>query len=417
MKYLFIHQNYPGQFKHLAGELAKIPGNKIVALVDEKNLREASSNLSPGITLMSYATPRGATKETHRYLYTYESSIRRGQQIAKHCLSLQAKKFVPDIICAHAGWGEALFLKDIFPDALVLNYFEFFYRHIGADIGFDNEFYKSELDDLCRIKIRNSHHLMSLEYCDWGLTPTKWQLNQLPESYINKISTIHEGVNTQLVKSNSQATYKVHDSLTLSKKDKVITFVNRNLEPYRGFHIFMRSLPEILRSAPDAHVLIVGGDDVSYGARPKEGGSWRDLLLREMEGRLDMKRVHFLDKIPYEQYLKLLQISTVHVYLTYPFVLSWSMLESMAAECVLVASNTAPVTEVVKHEENGILVDFFDTAALAQQVLAVLKNPDAYRHLAKAARETILEKYDLKTVCLPQQLELLQNLPAKVGRN
>jgi glycosyltransferase involved in cell wall biosynthesis len=414
MKYLFIHQNYPGQFRHLAAALAATPGNHIAAIADEKSAKEAAASLPANAVLLTYASPPGASKETHQYLRSYEASIRRGQQVARLLLTLRDKGYTPDIICVHAGWGEALFIKEVFPKALVLGYFEFFYRTEGADVGFDDEFYKNTLDDNCRIKIRNSLHLTSMEYCDWGLTPTMWQASQLPEAYRPKVSVIHEGVNTDIVKPDPEAIFQVNEQLSLSAKNQVVTFVNRNLEPYRGFHIFMRALPSILKSCPQAHVVLVGGDDVSYGRRPEKAENWRQVMMKEVGSKLDMNRVHFVGKLPYARYLQLLQVSSAHVYLTYPFVLSWSMLESMAAGCAVVASNTKPVTEVIQHGHDGLLVDFFDHKALAKTVAEVVNNGKDYVEMRQRARQTILERYDLMKVCLPQQLDLLNNLPAYV---
>jgi len=413
MKFLFIHQNYPGQFKHLAVALAAIPGNEVVAMVDVANKRPAS--LQPGVRLISYASPKGATKETHWYLRSYEAAIRRGQQVAKAAIELKRQGFVPDVICVHAGWGEALFLKDVYPQAAIVDYFEFYYRTQGADVGFDPEFQSYNIDEFCRIKVRNSNHLLSLDNCDWGLTPTEWQASQFPDVYRSKISVIHEGVDTNIVRPDNNAQFMVSDTLTLTAAQQVITFVNRNLEPYRGFHIFMRALPRILRDCPQAHVVLVGGDEISYGRMPEEGGNWREKMMKEVGAELDMTRVHFVGKVAYERYLSLLQISAAHVYLTYPFVLSWSMLEAMAAGCVLIASNTAPVAEVIRDGHDGLLVDFFDVQALAERVAEVVNKPENYASLRENARQTILQQYDLQSVCLPRQLDLLQKLPSMLA--
>ena len=252
-----------------------------------------------------------------------------------------------------------------------------------------------------------------MESADWGWSPTQWQASQFPEHFRSRLSVIHEGIDTDVVKPNRDAVFETPDGVRLSGKDKVVTFVNRNLEPYRGFHIFMRALPRILKENPKAHVVLVGGDSVSYGSMPEKGGTWREKLLAEVGGELDMARVHFVGRLTYEHYLSLIQETAAHVYLTYPFVLSWSMLESMAAECILIASDTQPVTEVVEHERNGLLVDFFDVDGFAEQVTQVLKKPKHYQAIREQARKTIRERYDLKSICLPQQLELFRSLPAK----
>lgn len=411
MKYLFSHQNYPGQFKHIAGVLAADPKNQVVALVDDANKRAELTQ--PNVHLVSYKTPQGGSQTTHPYLQGYEGSIRRGQQIVRACLELQKKGFEPDIVCAHAGWGEALFIKEVFPKAILLDYFEFFYRSKGSDVGFDTELQEQSLDGNCKIQVRNSCHLLSMETADWGWSPTQWQASQFPEHFRSRLSVIHEGVDLDVVKPNDDAVFETPGGARLSKRDQVVTFVNRNLEPYRGFHIFMRALPKILKDNPKAHVVLVGGDSVSYGSMPKEGGNWREKMMAEVGDKLDMRRVHFVGRIPYEQYLKLIQVSSAHVYLTYPFVLSWSMLEAMAAECLVIASSTQPVTEVIEHGRNGLLVDFFDVEGIATQVTQALKKPKQFVDMRHQARQTILERYDLKSICLPQQLELFRTLPDK----
>jgi glycosyltransferase involved in cell wall biosynthesis len=413
MNYLFIHQDYPGQFKHLVVHLAERPGDHVVALVDKKNLRTATQELPAEVKLVGYETPLSGSRETHRYLYTCEAAVRRGQQILKTLIKMKEEGYVPDFICAHIGWGESLFLKELYPDVPVLGYFEFFYRTQGADVGFDREFYQERLDDLCRIKMRNAHHLLAMDACDWGLTPTAWQAKQLPAVYLPKVSVIHEGIDTEKVAPTAEASFKIQQGPILTRHDKVVTFVNRNLEPYRGFHVFMRALPAILQASPDAHVVLVGGNEVSYGPKPLGGGGWQQYMMKEVGQELDMRRVHFVGNLPYARYLNLLQISSAHVYLTYPFVLSWSMLEAMSAECLVIASNTEPVKEVIVDGQNGVLVDFFDHVALAEKVHEALTYPERFESYRKHARKTIIEQYDLRQVCLPRQLELIASLQKK----
>ena len=222
---------------------------------------------------------------------------------------------------------------------------------------------------------------------------------------------MHEGIDTVTVRPNPEVRLRVPGTdIELKAGDEVVTYVARNLEPYRGFPSFMKSLPALLRRRPNAHVLIVGGDETSYGPRLASGRTFRESLLKELGTEIDLSRVHFLGKLPYHTFLSVLQISSVHVYLTYPFVLSWSMLEAMAAQCLVVASNTAPVTEVIRDGENGLLVDLFDTERIAERMIGCLEDPGSYRALRVNARETIIEHYDLQTRCLPAQYKLLRDL-------
>ena len=244
---------------------------------------------------------------------------------------------------------------------------------------------------------------------DAGISPTHWQADTYPEEYRSKISVIHEGVNTNIVHPDPKAFVEIKEKgVRLGCENEVITFVNRNLEPYRGFHVFMRALPELLAQRPKAHVLIIGGDGVSYGKALSQG-TYRQRALQEVGDKIDHSRVHFLGKIAYLDYLRVLQISTAHVYLTYPFVLSWSMLESMAAGCVVIASRTSPVEEVIKHEQNGLLVDFFSPPEIVAAVNRVCESKTRMQHIRDAARQTIIENYDFETVCLPQQVRLIEN--------
>jgi glycosyltransferase involved in cell wall biosynthesis len=305
-------------------------------------------------------------------------------------LKLKQNQFQPDVIVVHTGWGEALFIKEVFPDTPLIGFFEFFYHTQGADCGFDPE-QPLSLDSKLRIRTRNSIHLLSLHTADLGISPTQWQRSVFPNEYQPKLRLIHEGVNVDAAVADPQASIKLSSGITLRRQDEVITFVSRNLEPYRGFHMFMRSVEEICQRRPNAHIVIVGGDDVSYGARLPNGQTYRQKLLSEV--KIDASRVHFLGKIPYQHYLKVLQISSAHIYLTVPFVLSWSMLEAMSAECLVIGSDTPPVREVIRHQENGLLVDFFSPTAIADSVDYTFEHPEQMLKLRKAARQTVLENY------------------------
>ncbi|MFP4398093.1 MAG: glycosyltransferase, partial [Desulfonatronovibrio sp.] len=269
----------------------------------------------------------------------------------------------------------------------------------------------ADVEDLCRLRLKNAHNLISLDAADKGISPTFWQRSQYPSEYLSKIEVIFDGINTETAcPENKASIYLKRDNLTLTRDSEVITFVARNMEPYRGIHIFLRALPEILNKRPKARVVILGGDEVSYGQKPPSGKTYRSMFLEEVRDSLDMDRVHFVGRVPYNVYLDVLKVSSVHVYLTYPFVLSWSMLEAMSTQCIVTGSDTAPVREVIEHEKNGLLVDFFDVKGLAGKVIDVLAHRKEYDEIRKAARQTIKEKYDLKNICLPAQLKLIKSL-------
>ena len=222
------------------------------------------------------------------------------------------------------------------------------------------------------------------------------------------IEVIFDGVDSDKVTPDPAAMVQLPGGHVLRAGDEVLTFVNRNLEPYRGYHTFIRALPEVLAARPGAQVVIVGGDDVSYGPAPRDGRRWKDIYLDEVRGRIDASRVHFLGKVPYGTFLSLMQVSRAHAYLTYPFVLSWSMVEAMSAGALVIGSDTAPVREVIRHGENGLLVDFFDVAAWSQTLITALAEPERFAPLRAAARQTVLDRYDLRRICLPRMIEMVE---------
>jgi glycosyltransferase involved in cell wall biosynthesis len=402
MKILFVHQNFPGQYLHLARHFGTQPGNEVVFLTQRKDVT------LPGVRKVIYAPKRKPSRQTHHYLREAEAGVLNGQEVARAALALKRAGFSPDVMLGHNGWGEIWYLKDIFPKSPLIGYFEFFYRPEGADIEFEPGV-SEQLDTAPRLRTKNIGNLLGLEAADLGQCPTRWQQSLYPERYRSMLRVVHEGIDTRVVRPNPSAKLSLPNGTgELTAQDEVVTYVARNLEPYRGFQSFMRSLPAILSRRPKAHMVIVGGDEVSYGIRLSEGKTYREKMLKELGDSLDVNRVHFLGRVPYPTFLNILQVSRAHVYLTYPFVLSWSMLEALSAGCLVIGSRTAPVEEVLRHRENGILVDFFDTAGIADAVVDALAHPEAYRSLRERARRTVIEGYDLHTLALPAQLKLVR---------
>jgi glycosyltransferase involved in cell wall biosynthesis len=396
---LFIHQNFPAQFLHVCRQLA--PDNRIF-FITKKN-----ANRIPGVRLIEYELKANPDHKPHAYLNSLQNAVYHAQGATRAMIALKRQGIRPDLIVGHCGWGETIFVKDIFPNVPLLSYFEFFYAASGADANFDKEF-PVEPDLPLRTRMRNMTFLSCLESTDVGLSPTKWQHSRLPEIFQSKVEIIHEGVDTTALVPSANPSVRINDRLSFDGSVPLVTYVARNLEPHRGFHVFMRAVKPILDQNPQAHIVIVGGEDVSYSRRLPNGESYKQRALKE--NPVDLSRVHFVGKIPYDTFKQLLQVSDAHVYLTYPFVLSWSFLEAMSTECLVIGSKTPPVEEVVRHGENGLLVDFFDPTGIAAAVTEALRNKERFREMRRAARQTVVENYDLTTVTLPKHLALLERM-------
>ncbi len=366
MRLLVIHQNFPGQFGHLVKAWASRPG---------WDVRGLGRDTAPGIPgfagLVRYGLARNGSADQHPYLRQMEAATLHGQAAVRAMLQMRKSGFTPDVILAHPGWGETLYAKDVYPDARLVHYCEWFYSAAGADLGFDPEF-PITFDDRARVRTWNALHTLNLTNCDAAVTPTHWQKSRHPEIFQPKITVQHEGIATHELGPDPTAIIKTRNGTLLRAGDPVITYVARNLEPYRGFHIFMRALERIQRAHSTCHAVIVGGDDVSYGKRPICGFTWRERMLQEVA--LDPMRTHFLGRVPWPEFVRTLQVSASHVYLTYPFVLSWSVLEALACGCRVIGSRTPPVQEAIRDGENGSLVEFFDVSAIAAGVVAALDN-------------------------------------------
>ena len=405
MRILFLHQNFPAQFIHVALALQRSGLHELRALTDASNQRP---DIIPTLRYGFHPSEVGANSAMAQ---NFAMRAARGAKVARALAQMRDQTgFVPDLVIGHLGWGETLFVKDVFPQARLIVHAEFYYSSEGADAGFDPEF--AQGDDLARritLRVKNSAILQALADTDHAISPTLWQASRIPQPLQAKTAVLHEGVDTNRVRPEPGARLSLKNArVDLKPGDEIITFVNRNLEPYRGYHIFMRALPAILKARPKARAIIVGGNEVSYGAPPPPGKSWKQIYLDEVQADLPMDRVHFTGKVPYPDYLRLLQVSAAHVYLTYPFVLSWSMLEAMSAGALVIASSTPPVTEVIRDGHNGLLFDFFDRQGLAARVIEALALPSSMRAIRARGRESIVARYDLEKVCLPAWLRFIE---------
>jgi glycosyltransferase involved in cell wall biosynthesis len=389
VKYLFVHQNFPGQFLHIVRHLVKSRRHEIVFIT------EPNANHIAGVRKLPYRKPDPGPPDTHWVAREFEAATRRAETVARTAANLKQLGFEPDVIIGHHGWGELLDLPDIWPDAPLVGYLEFFYRTDGQDVGFDPEFPNNPLD-FPRIRAKNATNLLALNLGAHGQTPTEWQLSTYPTWARPLIEKLPEGVDLTTCKPDPAVRREAMTiaGMEIAPTDRLVTYVARDLEPYRGFHMMMRALPHILEGRADTKAVLIGGDGVSYGAGPA-GTTWRALMMRELGPRLDLGRVAFPGRVDYDTYRRLLQRSDAHVYLTYPFVASWSLREALAMGCVVIGSDTEPVREFIADGRNGLLAPFFAPKRLAERVLEVLEDAALSRRLRAGARRYAERHLDL----------------------
>ena len=400
MKILFLHPNFPAQFRHIATVLGQDKQNTVVFATNRPEGKIA------GVNKVVYEKSRTVRPETHHYVRPLENAVLEAQAVYRIAQKLKDQGFYPDIVYGHSGWGPTLFMKDIFSRATLLCYFEWYYNAYGSDASFDPSD-PINADDEARIRIKNAPILLDLASCDRGLSPTLWQRSQFPPEFQSKIKVHHDGIDTSYFKPLPNARlFLPRINLDLTNVSEIITYVARGMEPYRGFPQLIETIYLLQKKRPECHFVIVGKDRVAYGKNLPDGKTYKQAMLEKFP--LDMSRVHFTDLLPYDEYLQVLQASSVHIYLTRPFVLSWSMLEALATGCLIVASDTACVTEVIKNNVNGLLVNFFNPEQICDRVIEALDNPQKMATIRDRARETILKRYDLAKL-LPQHLQWIKN--------
>lgn len=402
MRALFLHNNHPAQFRHIATVLAADPTNQVVF----GTMRSDGPELDR-VVRARYQASRPPAEGTHRYVRSSEAAVLVGQGVVRMADELRRQRFRPDVIVAHSGWGPAMFVKEVFPQARLLLWIEWFHRARGANNGFLPE-EPMDPDAVLRTRTNNLPFLLDLAEADWSVCPTEFQAAQIPRLFRRRVSVLHEGVDTSYFRPEALRPDQLRvGDLHLPPDAELVTYATRGMEPYRGFPQFLRAAALVVARRPKAHLVIAGRDEVVYGRPLPPGQSWKEKLQGELD--LPADRVHFVGQLPYGQYKQLLQASHAHVYLTIPFVLSWSVLEAMACGALVIGSDTEPVREVISHEQNGVLVPFFDHEHLAARIDHVLDHQSSYRQMREHARRTIVDRYDLAAL-LPRQLDLVRRV-------
>lgn len=397
MRLLFIHPNFPAQFRHLAAWAGGRKGWQVVfATENDRSNREIA-----GVTRAIYKTDLAALDE-HSLLFPLKRAAAHAEAVFHLAVGLKKKGFSPDIIYGHTGWGGTWLVREVFPQARFVGFFEWFYHPDSPDTTFARTAPLSE-QHRADLRLRNTVMLNDLISGHAAITPTRWQQQQFPTGFRKKLHVLHDGIDTGFFRPAPETQLDI-PGLALTGREKIVTYATRGMEPYRGFPQFMEALPMILREAPDCRVVIAGSERVCYGAPRKDGRSWKEVMLEKLD--LPMDRVFFVGMLPYGQYRDLLCCSTVHVYLTRPFVLSWSCLEAMSCGAVVVGSDTEPVREVIRDGENGFLADFHSHVDIGRKVVAALHYGQLMDGIKKKARQTVIDRYDLRKL-LPRQVAVL----------
>lgn len=378
MRFLFVHQNFPAQYLHIVRHLCAAGTHEIVFITED------NANQMPGVRKVTYPNPGPPRPGTFGDVQEFELALLRAQAVAARATTLRALGFTPDIIIGHHGWGELLNIGDVYPGVPVLGYYEFYYRSDTGDVNFDPEF-PTRPELLSRVRAKNAVNLIALNNPGAGQTPTQFQHGTYPAWAQPRISRLAEGVNLDICRPDPTARTRPLNvgGMVVAPTDTLVTYVARDLEPYRGFHTVMRAIPRML-TRPDVKIVLVGADGVSYGPRLADQ-TWREYFLNET-GPLDPGRVCFAGRVDYAVFVRLLQRSDAHVYLTYPFVASWSLREALACGCAIVGSDTAPVHEFIEDGVTGVLTPCLDPALLSERVLALLDDPARAAGLRAGAR-------------------------------
>jgi glycosyltransferase involved in cell wall biosynthesis len=402
---LFVHNNFPGQFRSLAMSL-------VTRGVDCVAIGSATSPGVQGVRIGRYVLDRGTTPDIFNFAVRAEADLIRGNNALRVARALKAQGFEPQVIVGHPGWGETVFLREVWPNARQVLFSEFFYQSRGLDVGFDPEFHRDDEEEPLRVHAKNAVMALALTGADAIVAPTEFQASALPPVFRSLARVIHEGVDVDAIRPGAAAPFDLPDGRVIQPGTPVITYANNHMEPMRGLHIFARALPRLMEQVPEAQVLAFGNQGSRpYGGSPPGGGTWQELIFRDLP--VDTARLHFMGKTPHEILLAAFRLSTAHVYYSYPFVLSWSLVEAMASGCYVIGSDTSPLHDAIEDGVNGRLLPFFDSHALSQALIEACRNPDKSDDLRKAARATAVERFSSRAG-VEAWLSLLRQLGVEI---
>ncbi len=399
MKILFIHDNYPAQFGAIGSWLAGRGW-------DVKFATAWTGGDSTDRRFIRYAAHREPTEGVHPYAAHFEKAAINGQAAARSFITAREAGYVPDIIMAHSGWGSGMFARNIWPEAKFVAYLEWWYNYPATD-DLSLGTHKYNLHTALRQTTRNLPFHLDMTGAALCLCPTEYQASQFPDDIRPKLTVLHDGVDmTMHAPAPAPVTHAA--GLDLTGMPEITTYFTRGMEPHRGFPQFMRALARLQADRPGLHAIVGGEDRVAYGTKLPEGESWKQRILAELDGRLDLSRIHWVGLQPRPEFVKVLQASHAHVYLTANFVLSWSMLDAMAIGCPMVVSDCPPVREYMS-EDTGLMVGLHDTDTLAVRIAEALDNREAMRARGQAARQVVADRCD-KARVYPKKEALLKAL-------
>ena len=402
MHILYVHQNYPAQFGHIAAHLVEQRGWRCTFV------SEREGGLDKGIEKIQYITRGGATKHNSFYTRTFETAVAHAEAVYR---ALKARPDIkPDLAVGHSGFGSTLFVPELL-DCPIINFFEYYYRAHDSDMDFRPDSPVNEKKVL-RSHVRNAMIQLDLQNCDAGYVPTQFQRSVFPKVHLPKLDVIFDGVDTAVYHRHGKKPSRCFKGSTIGPNTRIVTYCSRGFERMRGFDIFMDAAKIIYQRYPDVIFLVAGTDRICYGGDEEQIGKAKSLRHFVLStGNYDLSKFMFVGWVSPPELANMLSLGDAHIYLTVPFVLSWSMMNALACGAVVVGSDTLPVREMITHGHNGFLADFFEPEQIAQQVLEVLRDPPAYQPIRENAIEFIDRQYSLGAV-LPRMLDLYERTVA-----